>query len=551
MVPPTIQALLAARLDQLEPNDRTVLQCGSIEGRIFHRGAVQALNPEETQLTARLTGLVRKDLIRPEKAQFPGQDAFRFRHLLSRDAAYDALPKTTRAELHERFASWLEEHGADLVELDEILGYHLEQAHRFKQELGQSDETLADRAATRLGAAGTRALDRGDMEGASNLLRRAATLIKEGSKARTELEVELGEALLEGGRLSEAESLLDEAVAQATETDDLLLCARAQVGLASVRMQTHGSQSRVQIQRDIESLVTVFDEAEDHRGLADTFRLLGLLARWANDYRAGADLNERALVHARRAGDERRQAAIIRTIVSSALWGPEHVEPALARCRAILDETSNRRVQANCLVRIGGLEGLADRFEAAREAIAQARAVMDDHGLRHLKAHSTDVAVLVEMLAGDYEAAEREARAAYAVLEEMGDQTYQSSEAELIAQALEAQGRVDEAEQWLLIAKELRGADTAEELALQARIMARRGLLDEAEKLARSALEQGAEAPVPLHGDPRFTLAEILARTGRAEEARQAAEQSLRRYQAKGIVPLVERARALLAEIAA
>jgi ATP/maltotriose-dependent transcriptional regulator MalT len=127
--------------------------------------------------------------------------------------------------------------------------------------------------------------------------------------------------------------------------------------------------------------------------------------------------------------DERREAAIVRYIVSDALWGPEHVEPALARCRAILDETSNWRVQANCLVRIGGLEGLAGRFDAAREAIAQARAIMDDLGLRHLKAHSTDVAVLVEMLAGEYEAAEREARAAYAVLEEMGDRTYQLSEA--------------------------------------------------------------------------------------------------------------------------
>src|SRR5439155_12567604 len=127
-VPPTIQALLAARLDQLEPHERDVLQCGSVEGRVFHRGAVQALAPEEQQVTARLTALVRKELVRPDKAQLAGEDAFRFRHLLIRDAAYDALPKAVRADLHERLATWLEEHGADLVELDEILGYHLEQA---------------------------------------------------------------------------------------------------------------------------------------------------------------------------------------------------------------------------------------------------------------------------------------------------------------------------------------------------------------------------------------------------------------------------------------
>ena len=108
-VPPTIQALLAARLDQLEGGERTVLERAAVEGEIFHRGAVQALVPSEARLTTRLTSLARKELIRPDTAQLPGEDAFRFRHLLIRDAAYDAVPKATRAELHERFAAWLEE----------------------------------------------------------------------------------------------------------------------------------------------------------------------------------------------------------------------------------------------------------------------------------------------------------------------------------------------------------------------------------------------------------------------------------------------------------
>ena len=175
---------------------------------------------------------------------------------------------------------------------------------------------------------------------------------------------------------------------------------------------------------------------------------------------------------------------------------------------------------------------------------------MDDLGLRHLKAHSTDVAVLVDMLAGDYEAAEREARAAYAVLEEMGDRTYQRSEALLIAKALLAQGRVDEAEEWLLIANEIgEPFDEWEVLALQAQIMARRGFLDDAERLARSALERSNETPQ--WADARLTLAEILARAGRTQEARQAAEQSLQYALAKGIVRLTENARALLAQIPA
>jgi class 3 adenylate cyclase/tetratricopeptide (TPR) repeat protein len=138
LVPPDLQALLAARLDQLETEERSVLERGAVEGEIFHRGSVQALSVDGT-VVSRLAALVRKELIRPDQTQLPGDDAFRFRHLLVRDAAYEALPKATRAELHARFADWLEERGADLVELDEILGYHLEQAARYKHELGQPE----------------------------------------------------------------------------------------------------------------------------------------------------------------------------------------------------------------------------------------------------------------------------------------------------------------------------------------------------------------------------------------------------------------------------
>jgi tetratricopeptide (TPR) repeat protein len=173
---------------------------------------------------------------------------------------------------------------------------------------------------------------------------------------------------------------------------------------------------------------------------------------------------------------------------------------------------------------------------------------MDDLGLRHLRAHSSDVVVYVEMLAGDYQAAEREASAAFAVLAEMGDRTFQAAEAHLMAMALEAQGRVDDAKRWLTISGQPGESHT---IAVKAQIDARRGNLEDAERLARSALELGSEQPVPEFADPRFTLAQTLARMGRNEEARQEAEQSMRLYAAKGIVPLMERARALLATLPA
>ena len=112
-VPPTIQALLSARLDRLGPIERAVSERASIEGKVFHRGAVVELSPEEirSEVGTHLEALVRKELVRPDHAQFPGEDAFRFRHQLIRDAAYDAMSKELRAELHEQFAAWLEKRG--------------------------------------------------------------------------------------------------------------------------------------------------------------------------------------------------------------------------------------------------------------------------------------------------------------------------------------------------------------------------------------------------------------------------------------------------------
>src|SRR5437763_2022967 len=199
-VPPTIQALLAARLDQLDPHERIVLERGSVEGNVFHRGVVEALAPEEHEVPRQLMSLVRKELVRPDRAELAGDDAFRFRHLLIRDAAYDALPKAERADLHRSFADWLEQHGAELVELDEILGYHLEQAWRYRAELGvPADPSLMLAARERLRAAAHRALLREDFTAVQKLIDRALTLVPEG-EIDLALEVDRLDALFSAGR---------------------------------------------------------------------------------------------------------------------------------------------------------------------------------------------------------------------------------------------------------------------------------------------------------------------------------------------------------------
>ncbi|MGL6278483.1 MAG: adenylate/guanylate cyclase domain-containing protein, partial [Gaiella sp.] len=208
VVPPTIQALLQSRLDRLAPGERDTIGRAAVEGQLFHRSSVLELasERERADVPSHLLSLVRKEMIRPDQPTFPGEDAFRFRHLLICDAAYHALPKETRAELHERFAEWLDEHGA-LVEQDEIVGYHLERAHRNRAELDSADprlEGLARSAAARLMKAGRGAKARGDLRAFCGLLLRAARLLPEGDPHRLEALVAVSWPLSSAGREDES-----------------------------------------------------------------------------------------------------------------------------------------------------------------------------------------------------------------------------------------------------------------------------------------------------------------------------------------------------------
>jgi class 3 adenylate cyclase len=202
-LPPTIQAVLAARLDRLGHEERAVLERGSVEGKVFHRGAVLALSPEtdHRHLDGRLQTLVQWELIQPGRADFADEKAFRFRHQLLRDVSYESLSKARRAELHEQLAAWLEEKTGDRAEeFEEILGHHLQQAYTYMADLGPVDDRgreLATRAANRLGSAGLRAYARGDMWGARKLLSSAVALLPRDDVAR--LLPKLDDALFETG----------------------------------------------------------------------------------------------------------------------------------------------------------------------------------------------------------------------------------------------------------------------------------------------------------------------------------------------------------------
>ncbi len=322
VVPASLKALLAARLDQLDPAERRVLECGSVEGEVFHRGAVQALTPEEAQVTPRLAALVRRELIRSDRGQFVGEDGFRFRHLLIRDTAYDALPKATRAELHQRFAGWLETHGQGLVELEEISGYHLEQAARYLADLGCPDAELADAAAKRLWSAGRRAVWRVDRRAARALLERAAALC---DHPPTHLLIDLARTFDDP---SAAASLLDEVAERARTEGDTASAALAEALAAYHR--THLTEGSADEQERLAlAAIPLLEAAGDHDGLCEIwFTLANGVYNIRCRYDQIEHASEEALRHAALAGQRRTHLFLLPMALT---LGPRPVDEALAR----------------------------------------------------------------------------------------------------------------------------------------------------------------------------------------------------------------------------
>ena len=189
--PPTIHALLAARLDLLRREERAVVEPASVVGLEFSEAAVVALVTETLvpEVPQHLGEIERKGLIEGGRTTALDEDGFRFHHILIRDAAYQSLLKRERSQPRAvrrlgRRRQPANERGA---EFEEILGYHLEQAYRYLVDLGPLDDhgrALRSRASVRLGSAGRRALARGDMSAAASLLRRASALLEDGAERR-------------------------------------------------------------------------------------------------------------------------------------------------------------------------------------------------------------------------------------------------------------------------------------------------------------------------------------------------------------------------------
>ena len=384
-VPPSVAALLAARLERLSDEERRAIGAASVIGKVFYVGAVRDLVPEADRADAGslVRSLVRKELVRETRSTIPGEDAFEFRHILIRDAAYAAIPKERRAEQHRRFADWcVRIAGERIEELEEIVGYHLEQAFRNRESLGALDEearALAIEASARLESAGMRAFDRPDMSAAANLLRRAETLLPPDDPGRVAILTTLAIALFDTGRLDEARVTVGEAEARASVVGDPVAVEHATI--ARWQLVERGVERHEQMRTDASRAIAVFEAAGDQRGLVRAWNLLTSIEWVLGQGGAQLDAVERALEHARGGTARYEEHEALGNLTAALVRGPTPVSDGIARAeRTIESYSGSREVDALMCHALAHLRARLGEFDAARAAMDRYRSFYRDTG---------------------------------------------------------------------------------------------------------------------------------------------------------------------------
>ena len=549
-VPPSIEALLASRFEQLGPHVRGVIGRAALAGREFRRAALLELSPsDEIPFVDRhLAELARKGFLHPSSG-----DGLRFHHVLIRDVAYAGIPKAERVELHERLADWLD---GQPEETDQLVGYHLEQASRLSSELEPGNrraKRLAADAGGCLGGAGIRAWKRGDTPAAINLLGRAAALLAEGDSFRLALLCELGVALRGAGELDRAADMLVETADTAATAGDRRAHLRARLELANVRMFTDPGGRADELLDVAAEAIPVFEAVDDDHSLSRAWRLIGFVqGAMRCRYAAAVDATERALDYARKSGWS--TAASIGDLAAALYHGPTPVPEAISRCHELLEHT-DLGGRAGVLVHLGGLEATLGHFDEARCFVDQANDLYHDLGQTAL-AHGNcgTLRGQIELLAGDSIAAEQAFRTSYAALASIGDRAYLATRAAELAEAVLLNGRHDESERWSRVAEQFGSSDDVPTQflwrAVRSRLLAASGDLDEAQALAAEAAHIAGETDaLNQRAKVMLDLAEVLSLAGRAEDAVHAIEGALRLFEQKGNLVGQERARVRLAEL--
>ena len=551
-VPPTIQALLASRLDRLSDGERRTIERAAVVGKEFGQRDVSELTPAEGRagVSGQLMGLVRKELIRPDRRRDGSGEAYRFRHLLIRDAAYDSLPKLERAELHEQFADWLERTAGDrLADMDEITGYHLDQARAYRLALGPDDErtrVLALRAGRRLAAAGRRTVDRDEIPTAVRLLSQAEALLAEDPAARFDVLLELVDVGFDEDMLTTMRAA-QRAEAVAEDLDDLAR-RRARLWISGVRGFSDPAFVLSDIRVEVEEAARAFEEAGDISARLDAHVVAVVIEMNAAHWRDSATWSRLGLELAVAAGHQRRGEEFATWRAVAELWGSTHATESLATLEALLGSMSRRLTRARVFEGIALVRALLGDRPAAEAAHFQATSIWDELGQRSPEFLHAYIRYALD----EFPEALRLCRIESADFERRGETGRRSTMVGLEAWILTLTREDDLAARAADLSRRLGAPDDAVTQILwrasESVVLARRGAAAEADRVSAEGIVAADGTDTFEAGTAWLARAMVLSILHREAEATEAARRAREHYAAKGFLNGVRRAEALIVE---
>ncbi|OBK72686.1 nuclear transport factor 2 family protein [Mycobacterium sp. 1164985.4] len=540
-IPPTIQALLASRLERLDTGDRRILEIASVIGSDFSVGTVGALaGGHADAIKLSLNRLRRLELAQPTGTYVGDEAVWRFHHVLIRDVAYRRLLKSERAGLHERLADWVESGGASVAfEADEMIARHLEAAHTYRSELGTLDEhtnDLALRAARHYSASARRALDRDELVSAGAQATRGAALAGAAESIHAELLMTGCEALLSAGDVTTAAALVEDLERIAGDAlAPWATCYRCQFGVYT------DPDRLLEYDALLQGAIDEFARRADPAGLAKAHRVrASARLRLGRVGDGEVDLFE-ALIAARQSKDHRQITAALSAAPGAALWGPSPVPKAGGRCLDVVRmqrmTTAAPSLEATSLRHLAVLELLRGRPDKARKMLGEARQIVADLGLRHGLMETELFAGIIESMSGDPVAAEPHFRMALEGLDALGAGADAGLAAALLARSVLAQGRMEEADRYAAESERLAGHNLKTAIAwraVRAEILATQGCHGEATAMARDAVAVASGTDIVLdHAEACLALSRVLDQAGDIKGARAARADARALYAAK------------------
>lgn len=505
-IPDTLQALIAARIDRLAPDQRRLLQRASIMGRVFVHGALVHLSPDVENVEAVLEELLLRDFVLPEeRSSISGEQAYKFKHVLIREVAYAGLSKGSRADLHVLFAEWLGTRAGE--ELVEIRAFHLDEATRLLAELdGSAPPELVEEAAATLTKAGRRALSRESFRSSRKLLVRAAELAP-----TLERRYYAARAAWRLGDMTAVVVEMEDVAAGAEAAGDQRLRGRALTALAEavLNQRADAMAARALAEQAVEVL------AEDEPDVRfEAFRAAAGVASWRRDDEAFQHWAKLALEAAKLGERKDQEIQITMSLAESYIHRLElaEAEPLVDRIAELAAESGSIVGRALASLARGMLEYWRGNDADAEVAYVAARDLYREIGNTPSEASATLMLGRLAAAHGDLPRAEKLLLDTVRTLKGIMDRSRLCEAQRSLAEVYLALGRIDEAERYALEARESVGQEdmvsiSTTKLSLGL-VRAAQHRDDEAEELMRDAAD--ALGLLGLRAPERWALGRLV-----------------------------------------